>query len=104
MKRILFLLLLFFFTHKLFAQLKIDSSTIIIQSGGTLTIYGDLTSNVSIQGTGLLLLKGSSLQNTDMGGNTIPNLELDNTANATLLNTDTHIGNSFAFTNGKFQT
>jgi hypothetical protein len=86
------------------AQLKIDNATFFIQPGATVTVQGDVTSNVDIQGTGLLLLKGSALQNIDMGGNTIPNIELDNTANATLLNTNTRIGNSFVFTNGKMQT
>ena len=86
------------------AQLKIDNAVFFIQPGATVTVQGDVTSNVDIQGTGLLLLKGSALQNVDMGGNTIPNLELDNTAHATLLNSNTRIGNSFVFTNGKFQT
>ena len=86
------------------AQLKIDNATFFIQSGATVTVQGDVTSNVDIQGTGLLLLKGSSLQNVDMGGFTIPNLELDNTSNATLLNTHARIGSSFLFTNGKFLT
>jgi hypothetical protein len=39
-----------------------------------------------------------------MGGATIPNLELDNTANATLLNTDTRIENSLFSQTAKFQT
>ncbi len=86
------------------AQLKIDNAVFFIQSGATVTVQGDVTSNTNIQGTGLLLLKGSALQNVDMGGSTIPNIELDNAANATLLNTDTRIGNSLVFTNGKFQT
>ncbi|HWR33265.1 MAG TPA: hypothetical protein VN451_07065, partial [Chitinophagaceae bacterium] len=86
------------------AQLKIDNATFFIGSGATVTVQGDVTSNVDIEGTGLLQLKGSSLQNVDMGGNTIPNLELDNTSNATLLNTNTRIGTSLTFTNGKFQT
>lgn len=86
------------------AQLKIDNATFFIQPGATVTVQGDVTSNVDIQGTGLLLLKGSTLQNIDMGGFTIPNLELDNTAHAKLLNSGARIGNSFVFTNGKFQT
>jgi len=86
------------------AQLKIDNATFFIGAGATVTVQGDVTSNVDIQGTGLLQLKGSSLQNVDMGGHTIPNLELDNLSNATLLNTNARIGTSFLFTNGKFQT
>src|SRR5258705_7689943 len=95
---------LFFWSLSAPAQLVIDGATFFIQSGATVTVQGDLTSNVSIQGTGLLQLKGTSLQNVDMGGNTIPNLELDNVAMARLLNSDTRIGNSMTLTNGKFQT
>ena len=65
-------------------------------------MQGDVTSNVDIQGTGLLQLKGSALQNVDMGGFAIPNLELDNIANTTLINTNARIGTNLTFTNGKF--
>ena len=102
MKKILMLGTLF--SSCALAQLKIDNAVFFIQPGTTVTVQGDVTSNVDIQGTGLLLLKGSALQNVNMGGFTIPNLELDNPANATLLNTNTRIGNSFVLTNGKFQT
>jgi hypothetical protein len=104
MKKLFFAVILFFCAVLVTAQLKIDNATFFIQPGATVTVQGDVTSNVDIQGTGLLLLKGSALQNIDMGGFTIPNLELDNTANATLVNTNARIGNSFVFTNGKFQT
>ncbi|MGF2413836.1 MAG: hypothetical protein ACQUYJ_16010 [Ferruginibacter sp.] len=86
------------------AQLKIDNAVFFIQPGATVTLQGDITSNVDIQGTGLLLLKGSAVQQVDMGGNTIPNLEIDNTSNVTLQNTNARIGNSLLFTNGKIQT
>jgi hypothetical protein len=104
MKKMLLLQALIVFAATAFAQLKIDNATFFIQPGATVTVQGDVTSNVDIQGTGLLLLKGSALQNVDMGGFTIPNLELDNATNATLLNTNARIGNSFLLTNGKFQT
>jgi hypothetical protein len=39
-----------------------------------------------------------------MGGFTIPNVEIDNAANVTLLNTNARVGNSLVFTNGKIQT
>lgn len=86
------------------AQLKIDNATFFIGSGATVTVQGDVTSNVDIQGTGLLQMKGSALQNIDMGGHTIPNLEIDNTSNVTLLNSSTRIGTNLLFTNGRFQT
>lgn len=85
------------------AQLVIDNATFFIQSGATVTVQGDVTSNVDIQGTGLLQLKGSALQNVNMNGFTIPNLELDNAAHATLTG-NARIGTSMLFTNGKFQT
>jgi hypothetical protein len=85
-----------------YSQLKIENATFFIGAGATVTVQGDVTSNVDIQGTGLLQLKGTSLQNVDMGGNLIPNLELDNTANATLLNTGTRIGTNMNFVNGRF--
>jgi hypothetical protein len=83
------------------AQLNIGAgATFFIQSGATVTVQGDLTSAVDIQGPGKVLLKGSSNQNVTMNGFTIPNLEMDNTANATLLS-DARIGSSMQFTNGK---
>ncbi len=91
-------------TMNLCSQLVIDNATLFISSGATVIVQGNVTSNVDIQGPGLLQLKGSALQTVDMGGNTIPNLELDNAANATLLNSNTRIGNSLLLTNGKMQT
>jgi hypothetical protein len=104
MKRILFSLLLIGSVTNSIAQLKIDNVVFFIQPGATVTVQGDITSNVDIQGTGLLVLKGSALQRVDMGGFTIPNIELDNAANVTLQNTNARVGNSFVFTNGKFKT
>lgn len=43
------------------------------------------------------------MQNVNMNGFTIPNLELDNAAYAILLG-NTRIGTNMLFTNGKFQT
>ena len=82
------------------AQLYIDNAQLFIQSGAVVTVQGDVTSNVDIQGTGKLLLKGSTLQNVSMGGFSIPNLEIDNTSNAKLT-TSAKIGSSLLFTNGK---
>ena len=84
-----------------FSQLTIQSgATFFIQSGGVVTVQGDLTSNTDIQGTGKILLQGSSNQNVNMNGFTIPNLEINNTSNATLTG-NTRIGTSLLFTNGK---
>ncbi len=82
------------------AQLFIDQATFTIQSGATVTVQGDVTSNVSIQGTGKVILKGSANQNVNMNGNSVPNLEVDNASNVTLTG-NAKIGSSLQFTNGK---
>jgi len=82
------------------AQLFIDNATFIIQPGATVTVQGDITSNTDIQGAGKVLLKGAALQNINMAGFTIPNLEIDNALNATLTS-NTKIGGSLLFTTGK---
>ena len=102
-KIVLCFLLAFIAITSAHGQLKIEGATFFIGAGATVTVQGDVTSNVDIQGTGLLQLKGSGLQNVDMGGFTIPNLELDNAANATLVNTNTRIGTALTLTSGRLQ-
>ena len=82
------------------AQLFIDNAQFFIQPGASVTVQGDVTSNTDIQGTGKLVLKGSANQNVNMGGFSIPNLEMDNAANVTLTG-NLKIGTSLLFTNGK---
>ncbi len=104
MKKLFFLFVFNSIVGVNLAQLNIDNGVFFIGSGATVTVEGYLTSNVDITGTGVLQLKGSAIQDVDMGGNTIPNLEIDNAANARLINTGARIGNSLLFTNGKMQT
>jgi hypothetical protein len=83
------------------AQLTVQSGAVFtIQTGGVVTVQGDVTSNADINGAGKLLLKGTTAQNVSANGFTIPNLEIDNSANATLTS-NARIGNSLLFTNGK---
>jgi hypothetical protein len=84
------------------AQLVIDNAQFFIQPGATVTVQGDVTSNADILGTGLLQLKGTTVQNVNMNGFTIPNLEIDNTNNVAIT-TNCKIGTSLLFTNGKIQ-
>lgn len=81
------------------AQLFIDQATFTIQSGATVTVQGDVTSNVDIQGTGKVILKGSANQNVNMNGFTVPNLEVDNTSNVTLTGA-AKVSGALTFTNG----
>ena len=92
---------LFLLAGPVHAQLYISAgSTFFIQPTGVVTVQGDVTGLTDIQGGGKVLLKGSALQNVNMNGFVIPNLEIDNTSNAALTG-NTKIGSSLLFTNGK---
>lgn len=84
------------------AQLYIDNAQFFIQPGATVTVQGDVTSNADIQGTGVLQLKGTAIQNVNMNGFTIPNLEVDNTNNVVLTGA-AKVSGVLTFTNGKIQ-
>ncbi len=84
------------------AQLFIDNATFFIQPGATVTVQGDVTSNVDIQGTGVLQMKGTALQNINMNGFTIPNLEIDNTSHVALTGA-ARVSGVLTLTNGKLQ-
>jgi hypothetical protein len=96
-------LLILISNHSLKAQLYINSgTTFYIQTGGVVTVQGDIISNSDVTGPGKLQLKGFANQNVNMNGFSVPNLEMDNTANATLTG-NASIGSSILFTNGKIQ-
>lgn len=84
------------------AQLFIDNAQFFIQPGATVTVQGDVTSNADILGTGLLQMKGTALQNINMNGFTIPNLEIDN-INHVALTGAARVSGILTFTNGKLQ-
>ena len=103
MKKIFSFSILLLSAYISYSQLTIQSgATFFIQSGATVTAQGDVTSNADIQGAGTLLMKGTALQNLNMNGFTIPNLQIDNTNNV-LLGGPATIGTSLVFTNGKIQ-
>ncbi|MCW3090448.1 MAG: carboxypeptidase regulatory-like protein [Ferruginibacter sp.] len=82
------------------AQLTIDNAQFTIQSGATVTVQGDVTSNTDILGAGTLQMNGSAAQNLNMNGFSIPNLEINNPSNVTLTSA-CKVGTSLLFTNGK---
>jgi hypothetical protein len=83
------------------AQLTISSGAVFnIQTGAIVTVQGDILSNADVTGAGKVILKGTANQNVNMNGFAIPNLEMDNAANATLTG-NAKITNSLLFTNGK---
>ena len=84
------------------AQLFIDNAQFFIQPGATVTVQGDVTSNTDILGTGLLQMKGTALQNINMNGFTIPNLEIDNTSHVALSGA-ARVSGVLTLTTGKLQ-
>jgi hypothetical protein len=94
------LLVLFVFSfNPARSQLTVSGASFSIQSGATVTVMGDLSSNKNISGLGNILLKGDTVQHLNMNGFSIPNLEIDN-ADSILLTSDARISNSLLFTNG----
>ena len=91
---------LLLYSSNIKAQLYINGAQFFIESNATVTVQGDLTSNVDILGTGKILLKGTGNQNVNMNNSTIPNLEMDNVSNATLIS-GAKIGTDLLFTNGR---
>lgn len=84
------------------AQLYIDNGQFFLEPGATVTVHGDVTSNSDIAGSGLLQMKGSSLQNINMNGFTVQNLEIDNASNVALAGA-VKVSGTLTFTNGKLQ-
>ena len=68
------------------AQLHINGGDFHIAAGAVVAVRGDVTSNgTDITGDGTLLLNGTTAQNLGMNGGDIPVLDINNTANVTLI-------------------
>lgn len=87
--------------HSPKAQLIIDSVSFTVQTGAVVTVTGDISSAKGLPGFGKFLLQGTDSQSVNMNGNTIPNLEIDN-SNGVWLTGDMRVSNSLLFTSGKF--
>ena len=100
MKRLL-LPLAILFGIEATAQLTIEpGATLMIESGAVVTVQGNVSSQTNIQGTGKLVMKGSSLQQLSMNGNSLPSLEVDNASNVALSSPAT-ITTNLNLVNGK---
>jgi len=86
-----------------YSQLTIQSgATFFIQSGATVTVQGDVSSQANIQGPGVLQMKGSALQTLNMNGFSLDNLQIDN-GNNVILGGAALINTNLTFTTGKLQ-
>jgi len=73
------------FINTVAAQLYINNATIVIDTGATLEVKGNMANAGFIKGAGITTLNGVSAQ-TIFGTGQINNLKLDNTAGATIGN------------------
>jgi hypothetical protein len=89
-----------FFSSHVFGQLSINGGTFIIDSGAVVSVQGDVISDVSINGSGKILLNGTVSQTLNMNGNTVPALEIDNAQNIAL-SSAVRVGKTISFLNGK---
>ncbi|HSN07879.1 MAG TPA: hypothetical protein VLS85_02520 [Hanamia sp.] len=101
-KRVLFIIsCVVFMFNSVKAQLTIDSVSFVVQTGAEVIDSGDISSAKGLPGFGKFLLQGIDSQSVNMNGNSIPNLEIDN-SNGVWLTGDMRVSNSLLFTNGKF--
>ena len=104
MKKIISSLLFSFFLFGLnnmaIAQLYVNGGSIIIDSGSTVSVKGDLISNTDLVGAGKIILNGTTGQNLNMNGYSIPNIEVNNSQNISLLS-NVKIKDSLIFVAGK---
>ena len=82
------------------AQLSINNASFFIESGASVTVQGNVSSNVNIGGAGTIVMKGTALQTMNMNGFSIPKLEIDNPNNVNLTGS-LKINNDLKFTNGR---
>jgi hypothetical protein len=87
------------------AQLYIDNATFFIDNGAVVTVQGDVFSNINIQaaGTGKLRMGGTTAQNINMNGFTVPNLQIDNASANVVMTGAAKVTGALEFTNGKVQ-
>jgi hypothetical protein len=84
------------------AQLIFENSKLAILSGGSVIIRGNAAINNNVMGKGVLVMRGDTLQQLNMDGFAIPQLEIDNPSHVALLG-DAHITDTLSLTNGKIQ-
>lgn len=82
------------------AQLYINGGTIQIDPGATVQVKGDLISNATVSGDGKIVMNGTVNQFMSMSGNSLPNLDINNSAHVTLTSA-ARVDKSLTFSSGK---
>ncbi|MBI3883427.1 MAG: hypothetical protein HY305_04220, partial [Sphingobacteriales bacterium] len=81
------------------AQFNLDGATLIIQPNASVTAKGDVIVNTDLQGTGKFILNGTAVQNVNMNGHDVPNIEVNNSANINLTG-NVKVSGNVSFTAG----
>jgi len=100
-KKVFFIVSSVFMFNGVNAQLTIDSVSFVVQTGAEVIDSGNISSAKGLPGFGKFLLQGIDSQFVNMNGNSIPNLEIDNSKGVWSTG-DMRVSNSLLFTNGKF--
>lgn len=105
LKKIIYPALFFFFiANDVSSQsLTVIGSAFSIESGGTVTVKGDVYATKDVQGGGKILLNGAAQQELNLTGHTIPVLEIENPSNV-VLTSNARVLDSLIFSNGKIFT
>lgn len=105
LKKIIYAAFFFFFAaNDVSSQsLTVIGSAFSIESGGTVTVKGDVYATKDVQGGGKILLNGAAQQELNLTGHTIPVLEVANASNI-VLTSNARILDSLIFSNGKIFT
>lgn len=103
MRKLSILLLFYSIANLSKAQLVINGGTITLGANSSITVQGDLSSTADIAGTGKIIMSGSTSQQMNMNGFTIPNLEINSTGGVVLAG-PAKISSSLTFSAGKIQT
>jgi hypothetical protein len=100
MKRVLLILSLVGFQRSI-AQVTIQTNAnVIVQANTFLVVTGNLVSSSNITGNGTVAMKGNSLQSLNLNNNTVPRLQINNSANVQLTG-HARVANQLEFINGR---
>lgn len=84
-------------------SLTVIGSAFSIESGGTVTVKGDVYATKDVQGGGKILLNGAAQQELNLTGHSIPVLEVENASNI-VLTSNVRVLDSLIFSEGKIFT
>jgi hypothetical protein len=89
--------------ENLFAQLVVNGGTITIADNASIVVKGDFATNTNVLGPGKIIMNGSSIQQMNLNGFTVPNLEI-NSPGGVVLTGSARVGNTLNLVSGTLST